>query len=106
MVKITGDVARRRLGNVPDERMFVCYRGRLVRNLKELAVVLGDDGHEIYTHHCADGKNDFSQWVRYVIGDEKLAQDLDMTTNLDQALKLILARIDFLENKLSQVNER
>ena len=100
MVRITKDMAGKRLADVSDEVVFRCCDGQMLRNLRELGSVLAGPGSEIFVHHVTEGRNDFSTWVRDIIGDEKLARDLEKSSNRNQAAKAVSSRIAFLENRL------
>ncbi len=101
MVRITKDIAEKRLADVPDDIFFRCCDGQILRNLRELANVLAGMDSEVFVYHVTEGKNDFSTWVRDVIGDEKLARDLKKSLSKDQAAKAVSSRIVFLESKLA-----
>jgi len=45
-------------------------------------------------------KNDFSNWVRDVIGDEKLSRDLQKSTTQAQAAKSVADRVTWLKSKI------
>jgi hypothetical protein len=100
IIRISKEEAERRLGDVPDEKRFWCRDGRYIRNLKELAKALSDMSDEIFHHHSGDGGSDFSNWVRDVIGDNKLAGDLGKARSRVQASQAVAQRISFLESKL------
>ena len=57
---------------------------------------LSDD---IFHHHVNSDKNDFSNWIKDVIGDQKLANDLLSSKSKDSALKKIRNRLNSLKNK-------
>jgi hypothetical protein len=56
---------------------------------------------EAFAFHSNAEKSDFSNWVRDVIGDEKLARDLIKSPNQMQAAKCVTTRIAFLDTKLA-----
>jgi hypothetical protein len=101
MVRITRDIAEKWLADVPNDVVFRCCDGQILRNLRELGSVLAGMENEVFVYHVTKGKNDFSTWVRDVIGDEKLARDLGKSSNRDQAAKAVSSRIAFLESKLA-----
>lgn len=100
IVKISRDEANRRLGDVPDETRFWCQDGRVVKNLRELEDALNSMSDETFHHHLGGGRNDFSSWIRDVVGDNKLANDLGRAKSRIQAGKGIAERISFLQSKL------
>jgi hypothetical protein len=99
IVKISKEEAKRRLGDVPDDKRFWCHDGRNVKNLRELRKALIDVSDETFHYHSGGERNDFSKWVREVVGDDKLAGDLGKTKSRIQASKAVAARISFLEGK-------
>jgi hypothetical protein len=100
IVKISREEASRRLGNVPDDKRFWCHDGRFLKNLGELGEALNDMSDETFHYHSGEEKNDFSQWIREVVGDEKLANDLSKAKSRVQASQAVAQRITFLESKI------
>ena len=101
MVKLSKTVAETRLGDVAVEKQFFCQDGQVFKNLRELEVALMDMSVGTYQHHVNESKNDFSNWVSQVIGDDKLSRDLLKSMEPIQAGKNVAARIAWLESKLT-----
>lgn len=87
------------LADVPQEKRFWCVDGSIFNNLSELWSALKGMSNEIFRHHVNETKNDFSNWVRDVIGDEKLADDLKASLTQTQAAKVVAERVVFLKKK-------
>jgi hypothetical protein len=100
IIKISKEEASRRLGDVPDGKHFWCHDGKLIKNVGELEKALNDMGDETFHYHSVEGRNDFSNWIRDVVGDEKLANDLSKAKSRIQASKAVAQRISFLQSKL------
>jgi hypothetical protein len=100
IIKISKEEASRRLGDVPDGKHFWCQDGKVVKNLKELEEALDDMGDETFHYHSGEGRNDFSNWVRDVVGDEKLANDLSKAKSRIRAGNAVAQRISFLQSKV------
>ena len=100
IVRISKEEANRRLGDVADEKRFWCQDGKVVKNIKELGKTLNDTSDDIFHYHAGEGRNDFSNWVRDVVGDNKLANDLSKAKSRIQAGKAVAQRVSFLESKL------
>ncbi len=100
MVRITKSVAEERLGNVSQEKQFWCHDGRYLKNLQELKVAMEQMTEETFRYHSNEAKSDFSNWVRDVIGDEKLSRDLQKSTTREQAAKSVADRLDWLKSKI------
>ena len=101
MVRITKEMAEKRLADVSDDFIFRCYDGQPLKNLRELGSAFANMESEVFVHHVTSEKNDFNNWVRDIIGDAKLAKDLGKSMNSQQAAKAVSARITFLESKLA-----
>lgn len=101
MVRITRTVAEKWLGNVPEGQRFWCQDGRVLENLPELEAALADMSELTFRSHSNETKNDFSNWVRDVIGDEKLSRDLLKSSTQAQAAKSVASRIAWLRDKLT-----
>ena len=99
MVRITKSIAEKRLDDVSQEIQFWCEDGRYLKNLKELKEALEQMTEEIYRYHVNETKSDFSDWVKDVIGDEKLARDLRKSSTKAQAARRVAERIVFLREK-------
>jgi len=100
MVKISKTIAEERLADVPQEKRFWCSDGRVLKSLPELGVALKQMDEETFRHHSSESRNDFSNWVRDVIGDEKLSRDLLKSTTQAQAAKSIDDSVAWLKSKI------
>jgi hypothetical protein len=90
------------LSRVPEEYIFWCQDGRVLRDMKELAHALATMADETFAYHSNVEKKDFSNWVRDIIGDEKLAKDMEKATDRIQAAKQVRSRLGVLSRKLSK----
>jgi len=100
IMKIGKDEAKRRLADVPDEKRFWCHDGETIKNVKELRKALTDMSDETFRYHLSEGRNDFSKWIREVVGDDKLAEDLGKAKTRTQASQAVDQRISFLQSKI------
>jgi hypothetical protein len=87
------------LDKVPSEYVFYCHDGTIFTDVNELAAGLATMAEETFTYHSNQEKQDFSNWVRDVIGDKKLANDLARASSRLQATEYVVARIAFLSGK-------
>jgi hypothetical protein len=93
--------ARKLLSKVPEEYVFRCQDGRVLRDMNELAEALATMTDETFVYHSNAEKKDFSNWVRDIIGDEKLAKDLEKAENRAQAAKQAATRVATLTKRLA-----
>ncbi len=87
------------LAEATDDRRFFCRDGCVSKNLGELSVCLTHMSQNDFDHHVNDIKNDFSNWIRDVLGDKTLADDLSGITKPTEAAKMISERIAWLRKK-------
>lgn len=92
--------AQQWLGTVPGDKVFYCVNGEVYNNLRDLKSALErmQDGHFVY--HVNPEKNDFGNWIRDVIGDQKLAQDIRGCKTRIEALVVVDGRVGFLTKRL------
>lgn len=87
------------LADVPQEHVFWCCDGRILKNLGELCDALGAMSDDAFAYHVNAAKNDFSNWVKDVIKDDSLAGDLLAAANAGAALRVVTERISLLSSK-------
>jgi len=100
MTKILKQHAERRLADVLDQYVFWCHDGRILHSIHELKDALEMMSDETYAYHANQEKNDFSNWVKDIIGDDKLSRDLSRSSDRRQAFEHVKAREVFLLSKL------
>lgn len=91
------EIAQAWLSDVPQDKVFWCQDGRVFKNLAELAAALRDMSEEAFRSHVNKEKNDFSNWVRDVIGDVTLATDLKKATIIATAARKLEIRVSQLK---------
>jgi hypothetical protein len=101
MAAITKSAAKKMLGNVSEDKRFWSIDGKYLSNLDELKDALERMTPETFRAHSNENKTDFSNWVKDVIGDSKLASDLLKCTTKAQAAKSVADRIAWLREKAS-----
>lgn len=100
MARVTKEIAEKRLEDVSGEKQFWCQDSRVLKNLQELESALREMSDETFGHHVSEARNDFSSWVKDVIGDDKLAGDLNRSKTKTQAAKYVGDRVNWLRIKL------
>ncbi len=99
MATVTKTGAQTWLGNVADDKKFWCNDGRVMVNMQELGDALAEMSDDTYRYHANDSKNDFANWVRDVIGDDRLAAALLRSNDRSQAARAISDRIRELKRR-------
>lgn len=59
-----------------DQECFWTRDGNILRDLRDLHVVVSSLDDEIFFHHVNKEKNDFADWVEYVLQDAECATAL------------------------------
>ncbi len=93
MAKITKRNAAKLLAKVPDEYVFRVSDGGVLSDMKELAQELNHMSDETFTYHANATKNDFSNWLKDIIGDNELASKLRLASSRTQAAKYVADRV-------------
>ena len=81
------------LKDAPSEKSFWVTNGWVIRNMEELKTALENMNDETFLYHVNPEKNDFSIWVREVIGDKKLAFVLQKVKSRTSAIESVKRRI-------------
>ncbi|MDP3766241.1 MAG: DUF5752 family protein [Nanoarchaeota archaeon] len=68
--------AQRILRDANPEQCFWVNNGPVLKNLDGLSKALAEMNKDAFKHHANKEKNDFSSWVRDILGDQKLAEDI------------------------------
>lgn len=74
--KATTKKPKRVLAQASGPQCFWVTDGSIIANLAELRDLLGAITNEVFKHHVTKEKNDFADWVEFVLGDRELAQAL------------------------------
>ncbi len=98
--KMSKEEARRLLGDVPSDKVFRCHDGKVIRNLRELERALHEMSDETFYYHSGKERKDFSNWLRDVVGDEKLANELSKAKSRAEAGRAVAKKISLLEKKM------
>ena len=88
------------LENVPQDKVFMCHDGSMIRNIGELAAALRGMSMETFRYHVTGVKNDFSNWVSDVIGDVILAKQLQSVATPTSAARRVEKRLVWLKARL------
>ena len=94
--------AARILADVDGDKRFFCQDGRVIKNLTELVDGLTDMTEEVFRYHVTSEKNDFSNWIRDVFGDEKLAGELNNVSTPQEAAKIVKERVVSFQSNRNQ----
>ncbi len=101
MARILRKDAEKYLARVPDEHVFHLHDGSILRDMHELGETLKNMSDETFNYHSNKNKRDFSNWVKDIIGDEKLFRDLSRATSRTRAAKFVTDREAFFRGKLT-----
>jgi hypothetical protein len=102
MVVQTIQDAARILADIDGDKRFFCQDGCVSKNLTELVDCLTNMTEEVFRHHVTPEKNDFSNWVRDVLGDDRLASDLNNVSSPSEARKIVAERVAYLQRNRQQ----
>ncbi|MBN2518101.1 MAG: hypothetical protein JXB14_04605 [Candidatus Altiarchaeota archaeon] len=78
------------------DTFFYTRDGRVLKSLWELIAYLNECENESFEHHVNLDKNDFADWIRDVIRDEELAEEIDWYLSREVMRGKIIERINGL----------
>jgi hypothetical protein len=90
------------LKDVQPENSFWFNNGLIARNIFELQRELEQVDNKTFYYHINGVKNDISNWIRTVLRDDVLADELIKTTDRLRTAKLIQKRINKIERELEE----
>ncbi len=90
------EITIKRFVEAPEDKRFVLNDGRIIKDLKELADALEHMSDDVFRHHVNESKNDFSNWVRDILQEKELAEDMQ---KLDSQLKAQIAVLKHIAKK-------
>ncbi|MBI4186631.1 MAG: hypothetical protein HY530_03880 [Chloroflexi bacterium] len=96
MTKMTRAEARRLLADVPEQYAFWCSDGAILSNMIELRNALNGMTEQTFAYHSNASKSDFSQWVKDIIKDTTLANELAQSTGRVEAARRVAERVAYL----------
>jgi hypothetical protein len=94
---ITRESAERHLSDVtPMWRAFWFHPHLVAKNMIEFVAALKEIDDGVYLYHAEGHKNDLAKWIREVVGDGVLADELERVKTRDEAVQVCSNRIDEL----------
>ena len=89
--------ARKFLADASPECCFWVNDGSVIKNLEELHNALASMSNEAFIHHVNKEKNDFSNWVKDILGDKRLADDLMKSKTKQSVVNKVKQRLQVLK---------
>ncbi len=97
--RISKKDAQKFLAKVPEQNVFWCNDGNVLRDINELKDALVRMSDQTFLYHSNHEKKDFSNWIRDVVGDIKLAQILETVPDRENAARVVEERCSVLMSK-------
>ncbi len=97
--RLTKKEAQKFLARVPEQNVFWCNDGNVFRDIHELKEALAMMSDQTFCYHFNNEKKDFSNWIRDVVGDVKLAQTLESAPDREKAARIVEERCSLLMSK-------
>lgn len=82
------------LEDVRAENYFWLKDGGVIKNLKELSEIMNNMSDDTFNYHVNDQKNDFSNWIKDVHGEEDVASGLLRAKTREEAADYIKGVIE------------
>ena len=88
---------------IPSEHYFFARNEMIIKSLSELCDALNNMDDHTYMHHVNKERNDFSEWIKDVIGDKKLAKGIRKAKTKEEVSKFISMRLERARKKEDSV---
>lgn len=75
--------------SVNDDQAFFLSDGTMIKSLQELHSILKKINNETFSRHVNGEKNDFSNWVKYVINERELADQIKNANSKEEISKFL-----------------
>lgn len=97
----TGECALVLLKEAPHADLYLrLQNGVTLKSLCDLAEVLPALDEKTFSAHCNQNKNDFSSWVRNVVGDRALADKLDLLDTQEDVSRAVGVRVNWFKRRI------
>ncbi len=86
--------------SIKEEHYFYVHNGAVLKSKEDLLGCLRNIDDESFNHHVNDKKNDFACWVRDILKDKKLSDNLFGTKSREEMVDLIESTIQLKRGKI------
>jgi hypothetical protein len=83
---------------VKPEEYFHMYNGVVLKNLHDLIDALEIIDDDTFSHHVNHEKNDFSEWIKQVIKDKNLGENIKKARTRDEMIEILETQPIILED--------
>jgi hypothetical protein len=90
----------------PEWKSFWVHEGPVFSSLKDMAAALPKLTAQSFAHHVNEAKNDFADWVEFVVGDKELADAVRGTKTPKQIMVSLDRRLKELDRCLLKEGKR
>ena len=95
--KITSSNSKRVLARAEGSQCCWVNDGGVLSDLHEFSKTLTHMGVDTYKHHVNGTRNDFADWIQFVLGDTELADSLRGKKTQKQTQALVAKRLKIYE---------
>ena len=74
----------------PKTKYFKTKDGQVLKDIEDLAIYLEGTNLRIFKHHVNEKRNDFAQWVKDALKEEKVAKKLNSTCDYHETMSHVL----------------
>lgn len=79
--------------DIPQEKQFHFHDGTAAANIEQLMRKIETISYQEFYRHVNAEKNDFANWIRYVVKDERLADDLQKVGSIVETVEILESHI-------------
>lgn len=93
VVKKASTKGKRELTQAPCEQCFWVTDGRVLSNLTDLRDALASMTDDVFMYHVTKERNDFANWIEYVLQDAELASSFRKSKKPNTARDVVVSRL-------------
>lgn len=86
--------------SIKEENYFYVHNGAVLKSKEDLLGCLRNIDDESFNHHVNPEKNDFASWVRDILKDKNLSENLFKTGDREEMVDLIEGTIQLKKERV------
>jgi hypothetical protein len=96
-IKSDVGIIKRYANNAKEEQHFYFFNGKKTRNIFELILTINELSDQEFLKHVQKNKNDYSEWLKFSLGEEELANKISKVKDRRKCIKIL---VRFLKSHL------
>ncbi len=96
-MKESAEKARMYLSDSAPESCFWLCDGQILKSMEDLSRALKSMNDDVFRYHVNEAKNDFANWIRNILKDQELANNMSKVRDRSRAASIVESRLSSLK---------